>query len=646
MSLSQWNPTHIEFILDQTGQVELLPPIANRAAWEARARALGPERVQAIMQEAEKALAAPIPALTANLYLDFQRTGDRKSYETPYFDRRAMLIYLTIAEALENKGRFLNKCLDVAWAITEEASWCLPAHESRLADTDDPMVDLFASETAFALAEFDAILGQELDPYLSKRIRDEAEERIITPYLTRHDYPWMFNVPGTQVNNWNAVCNCSCMGAAMYLLNDNARLAEVLARGLRSLDDFLAGFGQDGGCSEGPGYWNYGFGHYVVIADLVERRTKRAIPMFDADKVRAIAQFPLRTRLADNEYASFSDCPTVVSLSPALLMLLGKRLDIPRLELMAAHEPDLGLSRKMQYALLETEWLPKSQDAAQPLVLDKHNWFGDMAWMIARLDPTDPEAMVLACKGGHNGEFHNQNDVGSFIVNVGGESLISDIGSGRYTRQYFGPERYTYWVVSSKAHSVPLPNGIAQSINEQDTVHLADKLEHDDPGKDMAAAGKLGQHVVPNPNKVNGVGYASTVLEHVETDKEDRLTLDMTQVYNEDADLERLQRSTALLRTVPGGCVTVTDTYRFKSGAHPFENAIITLVKPELTADAVVLRGEKAALRITWQGAESVDVELHSGVQMQHGPNLDVYRIAFRAPEQQEGEIKLVVERA
>ena len=69
---------------------------------------------------------------------------------------------------------------------------------------------------------------------------------------------------------------------------------------------------------------------------------------------------------------------------------------------------------------------------------------------------------MLATKGGHNGEMHNQNDVGNVIVHVDGESVISDIGRGRYTKAYFGPERYEHIANSSRGHSVPVPNGQEQ----------------------------------------------------------------------------------------------------------------------------------------------------------------------------------------
>jgi hypothetical protein len=61
----------------------------------------------------------------------------------------------------------------------------------------------------------------------------------------------------------------------------------------------------------------------------------------------------------------------------------------------------------------------------------------------------------FAVKGGHNCEPHNHNDVGSFILAKNGHQLLTDLGSGLYTRQYFTHERYTYISCGSHGHSVP-----------------------------------------------------------------------------------------------------------------------------------------------------------------------------------------------
>ena len=143
-----------------------------------------------------------------------------------------------------------------------------------------------------------------------------------------------------------------------------------------------------------------------------------------------------------------------------------------------------------------------------------------MQWMIARYDPADPDALVVAVKGGHNDEMHNQNDVGNLIVHYRQTSPVADIGRGRYTRQYFSDGRYEVFVNTSLAHSVPVVTGCPQPPGEQ---------------------------------------YAAQVLEHHADKSSDRLRLDLTRAYPPEADLASLARTVTLHRDAPHGWVELVD---------------------------------------------------------------------------------------
>ena len=60
------------------------------------------------------------------------------------------------------------------------------------------------------------------------------------------------------------------------------------------MDYYLQGFGPDGACLEGLGYWNYGFGYFVYYADLLRKRTRGEMDWFRAEKVGRIALFQQR----------------------------------------------------------------------------------------------------------------------------------------------------------------------------------------------------------------------------------------------------------------------------------------------------------------------------------------------------------------
>ena len=312
----------------------------------------------------------------------------------------------------------------------KKSSWSLPAHQTDLADLDNPVIDLAAAATGLNLAEIDSLLGSELDPAISKRIRYETNRRLFQPYLHRNDHWWLFNTQIRNVNNWTAVCNAGVVGAAIYLMDDPDELAKLIARAARSLDDYLKTFDRDGGSTEGPGYWAYGFGNFVLLAHLVEHRTNGRVSFLEDQLIHNISQFPLRTMLSPGKWINFSDCDPEINFPTALLVYLGWRMELPQLvtiEKMQSEDGSTIRQGELIWNLRNLFWRPEDQDVE--FTPTRHDWYSGMTWMLSRYNPENPDGLVLAAKGGHNQEMHNQNDVGAFVVHYKGESIIADSGT-------------------------------------------------------------------------------------------------------------------------------------------------------------------------------------------------------------------------
>ena len=74
----------------------------------------------------------------------------------------------------------------------------------------------------------------------------------------------------------------------------------------------------------------------------------------------------------------------------------------------------------------------------------------------------------FACKGGHNDEAHNHNDVGSFILIHNREYVLDDPGWPEYDKWYFGGKRYTDYICAmSQGHSLPIINGQGQKAGAE-----------------------------------------------------------------------------------------------------------------------------------------------------------------------------------
>ena len=84
----------------------------------------------------------------------------------------------------------------------------------------------------------------------------------------------------------------------------------------------------------------------------------------------------------------------------------------------------------------------------------------DLKVMSVRETSDSAKGMFLAAKGGSNGEQHNHNDVGNFMVYYDGKPIIIDTGVGTYTRQTFSPQRYELWFMQSGYHNLPSFDGV------------------------------------------------------------------------------------------------------------------------------------------------------------------------------------------
>jgi hypothetical protein len=257
--------------------------------------------------------------------------------------------------------------------------------------------------------------------------------------------------------------------------------------------------------------------------------------------------------------------------------------------------PPAARESQLTWALRRLFWAPDAPSPDMPrLVPAQHDYFREMQWMIARDRPEDPYGLVLAAKGGHNGEMHNQNDVGTIIVHLNQESVIADLGRGRYTRDYFGPRRYDHLANSSLGHSVPVPNGRAQAAGAEFAAAL---LDHRPPGApdDLASS----------------------------------LALELGGAYPPDAGLTSLRRTVTLHRQRPAW-VELEDRVRFASAPGTLESVLITLGHAREDGPAAVrLAGERAALRVAYDPAVVAPrIEVVPAVDLAGGPK-DVTRVCF-----------------
>jgi hypothetical protein len=434
--------------------------------------------------------------------MEFARTGNRDHYETPYFARRERLATLVLAECFEHRGRFLDEIANGLWAIGEEATWCLPAHAARLPKDvlhrqDVESVDLFAAETAMTLATARYLLRAELEhlsPALSDRVRREVLRRVVDPVASGDTFGHSSWLDGS--NNWSPWCASNVLGAAMFLVDDPGRLAALSFKMMGVADRFVDRYGDEGGCEEGPGYWNEAGGALLVMLELLHSRTGGAIDIYSHPKIAAMGGFIVNAHIAGPWFINFSDADAKTVPHPGKVYRYGERTNQPALmdlALLAMRgwkadgpvDPPLhmsGVSRAMLGPLMEMFWIPADRRPGRAS-LPAAVWMPDIQMLVARERPDAPdEGLFLSARGGHNAESHNHNDVGNFVVYLDGQPGVIDVGRETYTAQTFSAGRYDLWFTRGASHNPPVVNGVEQKDGRQfQASNVAYRDEADGP---------------------------------------------------------------------------------------------------------------------------------------------------------------------
>ncbi len=399
---------------------------------------------EGLLEKWEKEAKNSIPALNYSAYRRFHYDGDRDEYEKPYFARRRALdVCALLVLIYPEKEEYMIQLMDLIYAVCDEYTWCLPAHQTELGKNNNRHIDLFAAETGMCLSEIYTLLSDRLEPLIADRIRVEIDRRIVQSFL---DTTFFWERVGT---NWAAVCAGS-VGCTFMLMRPDL-MSRVEERFTAAMRYFLGGFGPDGVCEEGFGYWCYGFGFFTVWADMYRVFSDGAEDWFKLDKVKAVAPFLSRMYLTEGCTVSFADAGRTGRYSPAVLHYLKDEYpdtvvvpDPAYMEMMDACGRWCTLLRSFTW--LKAEYLTPAAAAAEEMVY----YAPSVHWLVKR-----GKVYSFAAKGGHNAEPHNQHDIGSFILAKNGHQILTDPGSGVYTRQYFSGPRYTYVSCGSHGHSVP-----------------------------------------------------------------------------------------------------------------------------------------------------------------------------------------------
>jgi len=605
----------LEAILARHPKKPLLPVVGSEPWRRAAQNPIVATLAQPLREAALEECGQPMPPLTDELYASFRATGRRLTFEKVYFERRRQLGRAAITLLLATpddpqRGAVVASMLDKFTGVFEEVSWALNAHVNWHNDDvsgKEPMqIDLFCAETANLMAEVLDLFGDVIPAGLQARVRTRLRTHVWENYADKPDgFHW------TKVtHNWNAVCHQGVIGSALSQMDDTALLARMVWQARQSLVLFLGGFTADGGCTEGIGYWSYGFGWFTLLNEQLETRTAGELSLFEGDEhIRRIVQYAPRMALSGGKLVNFSDNGAEGTLGGPIMAYLGARLNDPAcLQQSIVGYRELvrtGISGDQERCdvlflarlfLRCPETIPASDDSLAP-----DCFLPNLAVLVAHGKDSRGCTWDFAAKAGHNEEHHNHNDCAGFLLNVAGVRFVSEIGAPEYDKDFFSDKRYENIAARSLGHSVPRINGAEQAAGAQ---------------------------------------FISEVISHALTPKRAEFVVDAARTYPTAADCRRFVRTFRFEKEA--GRLRVEDVFEL-GRSESLEGALVSIYPIVIEGGCALISAEGLELVVRPDAGTRLDrVEIHS-YSARKGIAASIHRLVY-VPETLSRTCSLAVE--
>jgi len=447
-----------------------LPGYKERQFWQG----LPANIRQEYIKRAEGYLDYNWPVVKATDYLEFIRSGDRR--QQVYSACSNALTSLVMGELVEGKGRFIDQIINAVWYYSEQTWWGWSAHlspqkaGSGLPDVNDPIVDLGVGEVTSNLSWTYYLFKEEFDkvhPLISKRLFQELNNKSLTPYFVRDDFGYM-GFKGGRPNNWNPWVNYNMLTSFLLIETDPVKKVAEVQKILNSLDKFINGYSDDGGCDEGPSYWGAAGALLYENLEIMKNVTNGKFDVFEDPLIQNMGKYFYKVNIHAPYFINFADADATTGGSPSIVYRYGKAINDPTMQKFGAYLAQLGkwgegpIGGKIGDQIKNLGLINEIRNSESEEALVADFWFPDTEVAGARDKAGSYNGFFFGAKGGFNAESHNHNDIGSCLMYFDGKPCLIDVGREEYVAKTFSSRRYEIWTMQSGYHNLPAINGTDQ----------------------------------------------------------------------------------------------------------------------------------------------------------------------------------------
>jgi hypothetical protein len=447
------------------------PNYQSRSFWNSLPDVIRNEYIN----EAEEYLDYDWPVVKATDYLEIIRSGDRR--QEVYAAPRAALLALVMGELAEGTGRFTDQIVNGVWYYSEQTWWGWSAHLTAqkaphgLPDVNEPVIDLGVGEIANILSWTWFLFKDEFDkihPLIAQRLKDEIMKKAVIPYYERNDFWWQGLDGSRSVNNWNPWTNHNLLTAILILEDDPEQKVKGVGKLVKSLDQFVNVYPDDGGCDEGPSYWGRAGASLYQNLDLLKRATNGKFDVFEHPLIKNMGNYIYKAYINYPYFINFADADATTGSRPQIIYSYGKEINDPVMQKFGAFLAEkqnweiVPPGGKIDEQIMQLMHLDEIKNAEAENALISDFWLPETQVAGARDEDGSASGFFFAAKGGHNAESHNHNDLGSCVLYFDGKPCLVDIGRETYTAKTFSNRRYEIWTMQSQYHNLPKINGVDQ----------------------------------------------------------------------------------------------------------------------------------------------------------------------------------------
>lgn len=344
--------------------------------------------------------------------------------------------YLGLAYHLTNNATYARRAIDEIIHVCGWADW---RHTSFLCVAEMAMAAAVGYDWCY-----DQLTDEEKNYIEQALIRNAINYGI--DYLNGQPHGVDFI---TVRNNWNLVCNTGLTAAALVLCDKYPKLSfRMMEANLKSIENGLSGFAPAGGWDEGAMYWDYTMQYSTYLFTMLETalNTDFDIPCYrgygDTWRFWTVSNF-------NGGLNNYHDATAGANYFNAQwLLYLAQKFDNEEAKNIALiSSDDLGGIIDVNDTPESCIWYSKMSNSGEVntdiIALDAHVKEVEAGSMRSSWD--DENAFAIGFHGGYTKVNHHHIDSGTYIVEMGGQRFVSELGSDDYNLpNYIGGEAGIY----------------------------------------------------------------------------------------------------------------------------------------------------------------------------------------------------------